>query len=462
VLALPTSAAAFVPRSYTILSAAGGVSGTFSGIDRSLIPAAFGVSLSYTATEVMMSLSSALSQLSGLNRNQRAVAFGLDTGLNAIGAPNSGFVTLLNLPGAALPGALTQLSGEVATGAQTAGFQIMNQYLALLLNPVAEGRGGGAFGPAAGFASAAALPRDVEQAYAAAMPVKAAPAAAAPSGWSVWGAAYGGSNRTDGEGVVIGSHDIRPRAYGFAGGADYRPAPGTLLGFSLAGGGTSWSLNGNLGSGRSDVFQTGGYASQQFGAAYLSGALAYAWHDGSIDRTVTVAGIDTLHGDFRADSVGARLEGGYRFAMGGAGLTPYGALQGQSFRTAGFGETAAAGSAQFALNYGSQTSHALRAELGAWADGRLALAGGHALALRGRLAWAHDDVSGARIGAAFLALPGSGFTVLGAEAPSDLALVSAGAELRLRNGLSLGAKFDGEFAGGSQTYGGAGTIRYTW
>jgi hypothetical protein len=27
---------------------------------------------------------------------------------------------------------------------------------------------------------------------------------------------------------------------------------------------------------------------------------------------------------------------------------------------------------------------------------------------------------------------------------------------------SLGAKFDGEFASGSETYGGSGTLRYTW
>ncbi len=459
VQALPVGGNALVPRNYTILSAGGGISGTFSAIDRSLIPAAFGVSLSYSATEVTMSLSSALSQLSGLNRNQRAIGTGIDASLNAGAALNSGFVTLLNLPGAALPGALTQLSGEVATGAPRAGFQIMDQYLALLLNPFAEGRSGGAFGPA----SAGPMVREFADAYAAGMPTKASPLVM-PQRWSVWGAAYGAANRTDGEPVAIGSHDIDPRGYGFAAGADYRPAPGTLLGFSLAGGGTSWSLSGGLGSGKTDVFQTGAYGSRQFGAAYVSAALAYAWHDGTTDRTVTVASSDMLRGEFRADSFGGRIEGGYRFGIGpsGSGLTPYAALQGQSFRTSGFGETVRAGSAQFALNYGDQTSTAVRTELGAWADGRFGLANGNALALRGRLAWAHDEVTGARIGAVFQALPGSAFTVLGAEAPSNLALVTAGAELRLRNGVSVGAKFEGEFASRSRTYGGAGTVRYAW
>jgi hypothetical protein len=40
-------------------------------------------------------------------------------------------------------------------------------------------------------------------------------------------------------------------------GLDYRVAPGTVVGFALAGGGTGWSLAQNLGSGGSDAFQAG-------------------------------------------------------------------------------------------------------------------------------------------------------------------------------------------------------------
>jgi uncharacterized protein with beta-barrel porin domain len=42
------------------------------------------------------------------------------------------------------------------------------------------------------------------------------------------------------------------------------------------------------------------------------------------------------------------------------------------------------------------------------------------------------------------------------------ALVSAGSELRLANGVTLSSKFDGELARHSQTYAGTGTVRYTW
>jgi uncharacterized protein with beta-barrel porin domain len=79
-----------------------------------------------------------------------------------------------------------------------------------------------------------------------------------------------------------------------------------------------------------------------------------------------------------------------------------------------------------------------------------------------RLAWAHDWVSNPALAAAFQALPGTNFIVNGATPAKDSALVSTGAELRLANGVSLLAKFDGEFANRAQTYAGTGTLRYAW
>ena len=84
------------------------------------------------------------------------------------------------------------------------------------------------------------------------------------------------------------------------------------------------------------------------------------------------------------------------------------------------------------------------------------------LALRGRVAWAHDWVSDPSLMPLFQSLPGASFVVNGATPPHDSALTSLGAELRFANHISLLAKFDGDFAPRSQTYAGTGTIRYTW
>ena len=42
------------------------------------------------------------------------------------------------------------------------------------------------------------------------------------------------------------------------------------------------------------------------GAAYVTGALAYGWQDVTTDRTVTVAGVDRLRAEFKANAFGPR------------------------------------------------------------------------------------------------------------------------------------------------------------
>ena len=78
--------------------------------------------------------------------------------------------------------------------------------------------------------------------------------------------------------------------------------------------------------------------------------------------------------------------------------------------------------------------------LGARFDGRYAVSNDALLILRARTAWMHDFSADRSIAATFQNLPGAGFTVFGAAQARDAALVSAAAELRWRNGVSL----DGE------------------
>jgi outer membrane autotransporter protein len=110
----------------------------------------------------------------------------------------------------------------------------------------------------------------------------------------------------------------------------------------------------------------------------------------------------------------------------------------------------------------ARTGTDTRSELGARFDRLIALNPSAALALRGRLAWAHDWVSDPSLAAVFQTLPGASFIVNGATPVKDSALVSAGTELRLANGVTLLGKFDGEFASRSTTYAGTGTVRYAW
>jgi outer membrane autotransporter protein len=151
----------------------------------------------------------------------------------------------------------------------------------------------------------------------------------------------------------------------------------------------------------------------------------------------------------------------YRFATTYGGLTPYAAVQAQNFRTPAYSE-ADLTAGGFALGYNGRTATDTRSELGGRFDRLLLLTPAAALSRRAGVAWAHDWVSDPTLAAVFQALPGASFLVNGATPAKNSALTSAGAELRLANGISLLAKFDGECAAHSSTYAGTGTVRYTW
>jgi uncharacterized protein with beta-barrel porin domain len=387
--------------------------------------------------------------------NQRAVANSIDTFVRNGGTLPPAFANLLSFlsPGQ-LESAFTQLSGEAGTGAAQAGTQAMNSFLSLVTNPFAENR---PFAPN----------RPVSPMY-----VKAVPRAAAwnpdPRSWGIWAAGYGGQANAAGDALGVGSHDRSVSAVGFATGLDYRVTPYTVAGFALAGGGTRYGLSDGLGSGRSDMFQAAVYSTTRVDAAYVSAAIAYGFHQFNTDRFVTVAGTDHLAADFAANNIGGRLEGGYRFAIpsvgwpGQSGFTPYAAVQVQAFRTPSYSETALSGASVFALSYDARTITTSRTELGTWLDWSIPVDSGTTLSLLGRAAWAHDYWSAPNITAGFQALPGSIFVVTGAAPATDLLLASAGLEIGFRNGFSVGARFDGEFAENSRKYSGMGRLRYTW
>ena len=456
----------YISKTYTILSANGGVSGTFApGVVSTNLPSNFSTSLGYDATHAYLDLALNYTPSSGrgLSGNQQAIANALVNYFNTNGGIPLRY-GLLNVPG------LTQASGESATGTQQTTFQAMSQFVSLLTDP-STGRGNGINGAtsAPGYAGEddsasayAASKRLAAERDAYAMFTKAPLAKAYAPRWSVWAAGFGGSQTTNGD-PNVGSNDTRSSISGTAVGADYLLSPRTLAGFSLAGGGTNFSAN-NLGAGRSDLFQAGAYVRHTNGAAYIAGALAYGWQDITTNRTVTIAGFDQLRAEFNANAYSGRVEGGYRFVapwIGGVGLTPYAAGQFTTFDLPAYAESVVTGAPNFALNYAAKSVTDTRSELGIRTDKSLAVQNG-ILTLRGRLAWAHDFDPDRSIAATFQALPGASFVVNGAAQAPDAALTTAAAEMKWLNGWSAAASFEGQFSNVTRSYAGKGVARYSW
>ncbi|MDH7795529.1 MULTISPECIES: autotransporter domain-containing protein [unclassified Beijerinckia] len=428
---------AYVTKRYTVLNAAGGVNGTFSGPVNTNLPTNFSAALNYDPNNAYLDLT--LNYMppnfgGGLTVNQTNVANALVNSFNTAGGIPLVF-------GALGPSGLTQASGESATGVQQSTINVMDRFLNLMTDPYASGRTTDMVPMSYAPLPKGTLPLMVTQ----------------QTRWSVWAAGYGGTQTTRGNSFV-GSNTYTGGIYGFAAGADYRVSPDTIIGFALGGAGTSYHLANGLGSGSSNVFQAGLYGRQNFGAAYLAGSLAYGWQDVTTDRRVM---FDQLRARFTANAFAGRLEAGYRLGTPFGGVTPYAAGQFTNIALPNYSEQAITGPGLFALNYASKNVTAWRTELGLRGDTSVDM-GDATLWLRGRLAWAHNYNPNSSLSASFLNLPASSFVVNGAAQARNAALVSAGAEMKWRSGWSIAATFEGEFSGRSNSYAGKGSLRYQW
>jgi uncharacterized protein with beta-barrel porin domain len=443
----------YVTKKYTIVTAAGGVSGSFNAAVSTNLPTNFHTVLDYDSTHAYLDLVLNFAIPPGIHGNQQNVGNALTNFFNATGSIPLAY-------GALTPVGLTQASGELATGSQQATFDAMKLFMGFLTDPFVAGRGdgmtSGAVAPT-GYASAqtTGATRDVYAMFTKVPPV----ADTFTQRWSVWAAGYGGSQTTDGN-AALGSNTATSSVAGTVVGADYRISPYTLAGFALAGGGTSFSVAGS-GGGHSDLFQAGAFIRHTLGPAYVSAALAYGWQDITTDRTVSVAGVDQLRAEFNANAFSGRLEGGYRYLTPWLGITPYAAGQFTTFDLPSYAERVLSGAGTFALNYNAKDVTDTRSELGLRTDKSWAMQDA-IFTLRGRIAWAHDFDPDRSIAATFQTLPGASFVVNGAAQASNSALTSASAEMKWINGVSLAATFEGEFSDVTRSYAGKGVVRYSW
>ncbi|MEJ0097744.1 MAG: ice-binding family protein [Bauldia sp.] len=392
-----------------------------------------------------------------------AVGAAIDTYVSNGGILPPEFTYLLeNLSPADLAAAFTQLSGEVGSGAATAGTQAMNSFLSQLFDTAFdENRSSPAGQSPATVKTLDYVSEDRQSPGAVAALASFDKSLAESNHWGVWAAGYGGYSNVTGD-ASLGTHDRSATTFGLAAGFDRPVSANTTFGIAFSAGHTNFGLSDDLGSGHSTMLQTALYSRSSFDTAYVATAVAYGYHDVSTDRYVTVPQLipqtDHYAASFSGQDVAARVEVGRKFG----GVIPYAALQGQAFFTPAYDEATESGSSAFALHYDASTMATLRTELGLRFEHLVALQNASSLAFRARVAWAHDFGSGPSSTAGFQALAGSTFTVKGAAADADSLLLSAGAELGFGNGFAIAGLFDSEFAENSQTYSGTGRISYRW
>jgi len=79
-----------------------------------------------------------------------------------------------------------------------------------------------------------------------------------------------------------------------------------------------------------------------------------------------------------------------------------------------------------------------------------------------RVSWVYEFERERSISAAFIALPGSAFTVDGPRAAADAARVDLGSQFAITHNVALFGSFDGEFSDRSRMLTGKAGLKANW
>jgi autotransporter-associated beta strand protein len=441
----PAATGAYAPRTtYRILSATGGVTGTYSSVTSAagdlpfLLP-----SLNYDANNVYLTL-----QIGGFGRqaqtpNQAAVGAVLDAA--AIGSTGD-FATVLGafstMNAQQGVSAMNTISGQNYSAFSSAGITTSQIFMTNFANTV---------GGTAGNRNRVALAEACDVAC----------DATEPSRWSAWGGAVGGF------GVVGGTTNAGTLTYnlgGFAAGFDRRVTNelrvGVTAGFTS---GSQW-VGGFSGRGLSDTFQAGLYASWAKNAVYVDGLAAYAYSDNQMQRQITIPGLSrAANGRTGANLFFGQVEAGYRFDIGGradAYVTPFARLQGTTATQNAFTEQ---GAGTLDLSVAAQTTNSLRSVLGGQLGGALDLGWRDKLAMTAKLGWSHDYADMTRpVTASFAGAPMLAFTTYGAAPQRDGVVLGLSATTAIANATSLYFRYEGNISSQDSNQALTAGVRMTW
>lgn len=380
-------------QSYSILTAQGGVSGTFSSATSSF--ALLSPNLSYTPTSVLLTLVRAPLVGTGQTINQRAVARALDA------APLSSPL-LLALAGTVMPtnAAFDAVSGEIHASVQEVLVDESRRVRDAALDRLRTSAGALGLG--------------------------------AQSGPAVWAELRGGWFSAEGGGNAAVLDSAGSTAMF---GADASVLGGFRVGVAYA---HTWGearVPARLSNADWTSEQVGAYAGRTFGPLALRVGGAYAWHDIDTERSIFLPSFqDRTQARYKGTSGQVFGELAWKLNTGAATTEAYGQLAGVRLNLDGFAERGGAA----ALTGAKRSFQVGYSELGL----RSALPIVAGVSLTGTAAWQHT-FSDQTPGALLAESTGSAFTVLGPPMERDAARVSAGLAFSVFPGGRLDVGYTG-------------------
>ena len=406
----------YAPGTYTILTAAGGVTGTFDTLRDDY--AFLNFALGYDVNNVLLTSSLAATSfcISGMSTNQCAAG----GGAFSLGGGNSVFDAVLGLSNATAPVALDLLSGEIHASAKTALLEDSR-----FPREAAMDRLRVALGSIGADNSARIEDRISEN-------------------LGMWGQAFGSWSQWDSDGNAA---EMSRNIGGLLMGADAEIAndiyAGLIGGYSRSG----ISISDRMSSGTVDSFTLGAYSGGNWDAFSLKGGAAYSWNTLDTSRSATFTGYsDGLSASYNARTLQSWGEAAYGFEAGAARFEPFANLAYVNLSTDSFTE----GGGAAALTAASDVSDATFTTLGLRAETAVAL-GDLDARLYGMAGW-RRAFGGEPAKQITFASGEDAFAVEGVPLAQDTLVLDAGFDATFIGKATLGFTYMGLFGMGVQDH----------
>jgi outer membrane autotransporter protein len=408
---------------YTILTASGGRTGTFTGGVASNL-AFLDPSLSYDANNVYLTMIRNNIGFAGVGLTANQIATG--GGVESLGWGSLLYDAVVNLSAPQARYAFDQLSGEIHASSRTALIED-SRFIRNAVNDRIR----------AAFDAVGAL--GTVSTYDDGKPVTVK---ANTDRFAVWGQGFGSWGHTNGDGNAA---PLNRKTGGFFFGAD---APvfdtwrfGAVAGYSR----TSFDVKDRHSSGSSDNYYAGLYGGTAWGDLALRTGAAYTWHDVSTKRSLTFPAFvgGSPKGDYNAATAQMFGELAYGFTAGSARLEPFANLAYVNLRTDGFTEQGGAAALTGAAANTDSTFTTLGLRTSTTFD-----IGGTTLAAKGVVGWRHAFGDMAPTATMRFAGGGNDFAIGGVPIARDAAVVEAGLDYAITASATVGVSYGGQFGAG--------------
>ncbi|QYO77642.1 autotransporter domain-containing protein [Devosia salina] len=218
---------------------------------------------------------------------------------------------------------------------------------------------------------------------------------------------------------------------------------GVLGGYSRS----NFSVDDRLSSGTADTYTLGVYGGGEWDSFALSGGLAHSWHSLDTSRSAAFTGFtDSLSASYGARTLQAWGEAAYGFETGAVRFEPFANLAHVSLATDGYTESGGAAALSAAANVVSATF----ATLGLRAETDVSL-GELEAKLSGMVGWQHAFGGAPNAQMAFTS-GGNAFTIAGVPLAQDSLVFDAGFDVNLTDSATLGFAYGGQLGSGIQNH----------